>query len=149
MLEFKEELSILSFMDNAIQLQTYGIEPTDKRELVYSLFKNSTTPLSVSMLLRLLSGAHINRATVFRIVKLFEIKQLIKRIDLVEGELRFEIASLPHHHHAHCRTCGAVEIVDVCITEGAKTRVKRSLGFEVLDHSLILFGVCKKCKELV
>lgn len=136
-------------MDNATQLHIYGIEPTDKREVIYSLFKNSITPLSVSMLLRLLKGERINRATVFRIVKLFEIKQLIKRIDLAEGELRFELASLPHHHHALCRTCGAIESINICITDEEKKQVKKSLGFSILDHSLILFGVCKKCKKLV
>ncbi|MCX6731355.1 MAG: Fur family transcriptional regulator [Candidatus Roizmanbacteria bacterium] len=136
-------------MDNATQLQTSGIEPTDKRVTIFSHFVDSPTPLSATQLIKLMKDKRVHRSTVFRAVKLFEEKQLIKRIDFAEGESRFEIANLPHHHHAVCRTCGGIELIDDCITDRIQKNIKKRLGFSTVDHSLTLFGVCKKCKDLV
>jgi Fe2+ or Zn2+ uptake regulation protein len=136
-------------MDIATQLHNKGIEPTDKRVTIYSLFLNSSTPLSVAKIIVQINDKRVHRSTVFRAVKLFEEKELIRRIDFMEDELRFEIASLPHHHHAVCRTCGEVESIDECTIDDIKKSIRKRSGFSVLDHSLVLFGVCKKCKELI
>lgn len=136
-------------MDNATQLQTSGIEPTDKRVTIFSHFVDSPIPLSVTQLIILMKDLRVHRSTVFRAVKLLEEKQLIRRIDFSEGESRFEISSLPHHHHAVCRTCGAVESINVCTIDDIQKSIKKRSGFSTVDHTLTLFGVCKKCKELV
>jgi Fur family ferric uptake transcriptional regulator len=136
-------------MDNATQLQDKGIEPTDKRVEIYSLFSNSPTPLSATAVLTCMKIGSVHRATIFRAIKLFEDKGLIKRVDFMEGEYRYELSSLPHHHHAVCKTCGAVEAVETCIVEELKKKLKRQNGFHVIDHSFELFGVCKKCTALV
>lgn len=136
-------------MDNATQLHNMGIEPTDNRIVILSHFMESSTPLSAKQLIVKIKGKQINRATVFRILKLFEEKQIIQRIDFSEGESRFEISSLPHHHHAICRTCGSMERIDECSITDMQKYAKKKLGFSILDHSITLFGVCKKCKALV
>jgi Fur family ferric uptake transcriptional regulator len=80
---------------------------------------------------------------------LLEEKRLLKRVDFMEGEYRYELSSLPHHHHAVCKTCGAVEGVETCIVEELRKKLKKQIGFNVIDHSFELFGVCKKCSDLI
>ena len=136
-------------MDIATQLQKKGIEPTDKRILILSLFLDAHEPLSASMLILLTKGLHIHRATVFRTLILLEKKSLIRRVDFNEGECRYELSSLPHHHHAVCRTCGAVELVTSCIIHDVKNLQKKQTGFSTVDHAITLYGMCKKCTNLI
>jgi Fe2+ or Zn2+ uptake regulation protein len=136
-------------MDNATQLQEVGIEPTSNRLLIFSQFINTHKPLSALTILNVIKDRRIHRATVFRCIKLLEEKKLLKRVDFMEGEYRYELSSLPHHHHAVCKTCGAVERVDTCTVEELRKQLKKQIGFQVINHSFELFGVCKKCAELV
>jgi Fur family ferric uptake transcriptional regulator len=136
-------------MEKATQLHIKGIEPTDNRRLILSYFMSAHEPLSASALLLLLKGKRIHRATVFRILSLFEEKDILSRVDFHEGEYRFELSAIPHHHHTVCKTCGAVERVDWCMVKDAKTQIKKRTGFRIIDHSFTFWGVCKKCTELV
>ena len=132
-------------MDNATQLQEFGIEPTANRIQILSLFVGAHYPLSASIIIQMSRERKIHRATVFRIISLFEDRKLLKRIDFMEGEFRYELTSLPHHHHLVCRACGDIQTLKECPVEDVIKRVKRMAGFQTLDHSCELFGICKKC----
>lgn len=136
-------------MDNATQLQTNDIEPTDKRLKIFSLFMSSMEPLSAASLCMLLVGTRIHRATIFRTLALFEKSNIIRRVDFKEGEYRYELGSLPHHHHCICKTCGAIESIDMCTISETKKQIKKRIGFQVIDHAFTLFGICKKCMDLI
>ncbi len=136
-------------MDNATQLHAFGIEPTTNRIQILSLFLDAHFPLSASVLIRMTREKKIHRATIFRTISLFEERKLVKRIDFMEGEFRYELTTLPHHHHLICRACGDIQTMEECPVTNVVKRVKRKTGFQTIDHSCELFGVCKKCSVLV
>lgn len=138
-------------MDTATQLQNVGIQPTGQRIIIYKMFSHASAPLSVTSILALLHEQNepVHRATVFRTVHLFELKRLLRKVDFFEGELRYELASLPHHHHAVCRTCGKIETIYDCVIHDIQKAVRRRLGFEIVEHSFEIFGICKQCKKLI
>ena len=52
-----------------------------------------------------------------------------------------------HHGHIVCLRCGRVEeFVDVDI-ERMQKNVAKKYGYELCDHSLILYGICEACRK--
>ncbi|HYM66579.1 MAG TPA: transcriptional repressor [Patescibacteria group bacterium] len=97
-----------------------------------------------------LHGAVVRRlcaadySTVFRAVASLERSGLVKRIDLGDGKVHFELAE-EHHEHIRCDRCGRVVEVPGCVLEDAAASVKGSTGFIVTSHQLLFTGLCPEC----
>jgi Fe2+ or Zn2+ uptake regulation protein len=90
----------------------------------------------------------VNMATLYRMMTDFAERGLVHASDLGHGHVDYEIAHRPHHHHAVCESCGAVEDVYPCEEECAfeKAVLKSSALFkEIKRQQTVFFGVCKKC----
>ena len=94
----------------------------------------------------------IGLATVYRTVQLLLELELIDRISLDDGFIRYEIADArksEHHRHHHliCLKCGSVTAFQRDMLEALETGVKTALGFHVTDHEVKLYGFCRDCLE--
>ncbi len=86
----------------------------------------------------------IGLATVYRVLTQFEAAGLVTRHHFEGGTAVFELNHGSHHDHILCVDCGRVEeFVDGGIEERQQAVAKR-LGFEISDHSLILYGHCRR-----
>src|SRR3989449_7310868 len=83
-------------------------------------------------------------STVFRAVTGMEKEGLVKRIDLGDGKVHYELSE-DHHEHIRCDSCGRVVEVPGCVLEDAERSVKTSTGFVVTSHQLLFTGVCPDC----
>lgn len=91
------------------------------------------------------SNEDIGLATVYRVLTQFEAAGLVTRHHFENGMAVFELNRGDHHDHIVCVDCGAVsEFVDTAIEERQKA-VARERGFEMHDHSMILYGRCANC----
>ena len=84
-------------------------------------------------------------STVFRAVSGLERDGLIKRIDLGDGKVHFELSDEQHHEHIRCDDCGRVVEVAGCVLENVSTAVTSSTGFKVTSHQLLFTGICPEC----
>jgi len=92
----------------------------------------------------LVSEEDIGLATVYRVLTQFEAAGLVTRHHFEGGMAVFELNHGAHHDHIVCADCGKVEeFMDGGIEERQQAVAKR-LGFEISDHSLILYGHCRK-----
>lgn len=94
----------------------------------------------------------IGLATVYRTVQLLLELELIDRINLDDGYVRYEIADMEksehhRHHHLICLRCGGITAFQNDMLEALETGVKAALGFQVTDHEVKLYGFCKDCLE--
>ena len=95
----------------------------------------------------------IGLATVYRTVQLLLEMQLVDRINLDDGCVRYEIGHLVDgeskhtHHHLICRDCGKVLSFNDDLLEELENHIERMMGFRVLDHELKFYGQCKDCAE--
>lgn len=86
----------------------------------------------------------IGLATVYRVLTQFEAAGLVTRHHFEDGMAVFELNQGTHHDHIVCIDCGRVEeFLDGGIEE-RQTAVAKRLGFEIRDHSLILYGHCRR-----
>jgi len=90
------------------------------------------------------SNEDIGLATVYRVLTQFEAAGLVTRHHFENGMAVFELNRGDHHDHIVCLDCGKVEeFVDSGIEERQKT-IASQRGFDIHDHSMILYGRCRR-----
>lgn len=95
----------------------------------------------------------IGLATVYRTIQVLSDLNLIDRLNLDDGCVRYEIGGAAkeenthHHHHLICLNCGAVLTFEYDLLEILEERIKESMDFEVVNHEVKLFGYCKDCRD--
>lgn len=88
------------------------------------------------------AGEEIGLATVYRVLTQFEAAGLVNRHHFEGGQAVFELSQGGHHDHLVCLKCGkVVEFLDPVIEDRQK-QIARDNGFEITDHSMILYGHC-------
>ncbi|MBA2654193.1 MAG: ferric iron uptake transcriptional regulator [Gammaproteobacteria bacterium] len=91
------------------------------------------------------SGDDVGLATVYRVLTQFETAGLVKRHNFEGDHAVFEIEQGEHHDHLVCVKCGRVdEFIDEVI-EKRQEDIALQSDFIMTDHSLTIYGVCKKC----
>lgn len=90
------------------------------------------------------SNEDIGLATVYRVLTQFEAAGLVSRHHFEDGMAVFEINQGAHHDHIVCVECGRVEEFMDSGIEERQTAVAKKLGYEIRDHSLILYGQCQR-----
>ena len=84
-------------------------------------------------------GEDIGLATVYRVLTQFETAHLVTRHNFEGGHSVFELDDGEHHDHMVCVETGeVVEFVSDEI-ERLQSDVAAKHGFEILDHSLVLY----------
>ena len=86
----------------------------------------------------------IGLATVYRVLTQFEAAGLVTRHHFEGAMAVFEVNEGPHHDHIVCLDCGRVEEFMDSGIEERQTSVAQRLGFTIRDHSLILYGHCRR-----
>lgn len=95
--------------------------------------------------------ADIGIATVYRTIQMLSELSLLDKLNLDDGFVRYEISkkekedACHHHHHLICLDCGTIYAFQDDLLETLEDRIRDTLGFEVVDHEVKLFGHCKKC----
>jgi len=95
------------------------------------------------------NGEDVGLATVYRVLTQFEQAGLLVRHHFESGKAVFEMNEGSHHDHIVCVKCGRVEeFYDEEIEKRQKAAAEK-YGFSMQDHSLTIYGLCKKqpCTE--
>lgn len=93
----------------------------------------------------------IGLATVYRTIQLLLELELIDRINLDDGYVRYEIGSLEvehtrhHHHHLICLECGKVMSFQDDLLDELEEKIEKTTQFQVVNHEVKLYGYCKEC----
>jgi Fur family ferric uptake transcriptional regulator len=129
-----------------------GYRLTGPRRAVFEALAASREPRSIAELHGAVGGARANLVSVYRTVKLLCDIGLVRTTDSARGQRRYELAEpfTAHHHHLICRRCGQIEDLEGCLLAPRLLaqlgrRVRHSHAFQVTDHELRFFGVCRRC----
>lgn len=128
-------------------LRRAGLKVTTPRlKILDILAGNSTRHLSAEAIYKSLleSNEDIGLATVYRVLTQFESAGLVSRHHFEDGMAVFELNEGTHHDHIVCVDCGKVEeFIDAGIEERQR-EIALQRGFDIQDHSLVLYGHCRK-----
>ena len=92
------------------------------------------------------SGEDVGLATVYRVLTQFEQAGIVMRHNFEGGSAVFELADEGHHDHMVCLDTGKViEFLDPEIEKRQKM-IAEEHGYELVEHSLVLYVRPKKKK---
>ena len=89
---------------------------------------------------------NVGLGTVYRNLNTLAKEGLIRKIELDDGNDRFD-KTLCLHNHLKCTTCGkAIDITPKLNSKKIK-EIERKTGFKITDSSFNINGICEKCKK--
>jgi Fur family ferric uptake transcriptional regulator len=127
------------------------------REVILNLLSRTSKHLSAKDIYTALHSVYpgIGLTTVYRTLDLLAKAGLITKLDIGEGQSRYELKSdekEEHHHHLICTQCGRIidykDFLDEELELVKKTEktLARKYNFTVHDHNIEFYGLCDKCK---
>ena len=95
----------------------------------------------------------IGLATVYRTIQLLSELNLIDKLNLDDGFVRYEIGkqgngeSNHHHHHLICLGCGKVLTFQDDLLETLEQKIQNTMEFQIVDHEVKFYGYCENCQK--
>jgi Fur family transcriptional regulator, ferric uptake regulator len=94
------------------------------------------------------TNPRIGRATVYRSIEKLVRMKVLDRIEFADGKHSFRMcANEKHHHHLACTRCHRVIALDFCLESDIINAIGKRESFDIDDHSITLFGLCKECQH--
>ncbi|MFJ5519366.1 Fur family transcriptional regulator [Streptomyces griseoluteus] len=88
---------------------------------------------------------HISVQAVYDALHALTAVGLIRRIEPAGSAARFEGRVGDNHHHAVCRSCGAVADVDCAVGHAPCLTASDDRGFVIDEAEVVYWGVCSDC----
>ncbi|MGH2632363.1 MAG: Fur family transcriptional regulator [Tepidiformaceae bacterium] len=128
----------------AARLSGDGRRITGPRRRVLRAMTAAKRPFTVEELCAELPD--VGRATVFRTVRLLVDTEVLCRVVIEDGTVRYQLSDGEHHHHLVCSCCGSLQdfadpAMDRLIEANAEAR-----QFALAGHAIELYGVCAACQ---
>lgn len=129
-------------------LRRAGLKVTGPRLKILDILANEAVGghLSAEDVYRRLIDAEqdIGLGTVYRVLSQFEAAGLVTRHHFDGETAVFELNRGEHHDHVVCMDCQRVEEFTDEAIESLQSAAAARLGFEIVDHALILYGRCRR-----
>ena len=136
-------------MDEQLQsLRSKSLKVTPQRRLILQEFLALKQHVSTEEMCSIVrkKDPSIGQATVFRFMKTLAEAGIAQPSGLGERGLRYE-PDREHHDHMICAQCGAIAEFKSDIIEREQRRIARSLGYQLKNHRMELYGLCSKCAK--
>ena len=85
-------------------------------------------------------------SSVFRAAENLAADGIARKLVVDDGRTRFELVGA-HHDHLYCTLCHELVPVPCLIEHNDFAALERATGAAILDHHLILSGVCRTCRQ--
>ncbi len=138
-------------MDSSViveKLRHKGVKATTNRILVYRLLQQSSTPLSLSNMERLMVS--MDKSSIFRVLTLFLEHDVVHAFEDGRGVLNYEMCAedghCDHHDghiHFYCESCQRSFCLDQIKVPGFELPV----GFYPHSVSFVVKGECPECRD--
>lgn len=93
----------------------------------------------------------IGLATVYRTVQLLVELEVLSKLNLDDGFVRYELddhdEDQHHHHHLICSECGKIIEVKEDLLDSLENEIESKYAFQIKDHKLKFFGLCETCQQ--
>ena len=137
-------------MEQRQELRKAGLKITLPRLKILEIFEQANNRhLSAEDIYKelLQSDEDIGLATVYRVLTQFEAAGLVTRHNFEGGHSVFELDDGEHHDHMVCVETGDVVEFFSEEIEALQRKMAEEHGFELLDHSLVLYVRPKKSEQ--
>ena len=92
------------------------------------------------------SGTAADFSSVFRAAERLVAEGVARKLLLVDGRARFELATA-HHDHLHCTRCDRLVPIPCVIGGDTCSTLESEAGVAIREHSIVFSGLCQHCSE--
>jgi Fur family ferric uptake transcriptional regulator len=85
-------------------------------------------------------------SSVFRAAEKLAADGVARKLVVDDGRTRFELVG-DHHDHLYCTRCHELVAVPCLMADSDFAALERATGAAILDHHLVLSGVCRSCRR--
>jgi Fur family ferric uptake transcriptional regulator len=87
----------------------------------------------------------VSQQAVYDVLRALTDAGLVRRIQPPDSVARYEARVGDNHHHAVCRSCGAIADVDCAVGFAPCLTAADEHGFAIDEAEVIYWGVCPEC----
>lgn len=140
-------MSLLSRVDLAAAVRDAGLRVTASRVAVLSEVTEGKhmTADQVAVAVRARVGT-ISTQAVYDVLGALTRAGLVRRIEPAGSPARYETRVADNHHHAVCRSCGAITDVDCVIGAPPCLLPAEASGFTIDEAEVTFWGLCPACQ---
>ena len=135
---------------DAEDLKSAGLKVTLPRlKILEVLEKSSNHHMSAEDIYRILMEQHqdVGVATIYRVLTQFEESGIVNKLNFENNQAVYELSNVEHHDHLVCVKCSTIIEFQDDVIEQHQLQIANKYDFQLTDHSLYLYGLCKNCKE--
>ncbi len=133
---------------DAEDLKSAGLKVTLPRLKILEVLESSPSHhLSAEDIYRVLIEQHeeVGVATIYRVLSQFEESGIVHKLNFENNQAVYELCGADHHDHLVCVKCNKIIEFQDDVIEKHQIQIADKHGFELTDHSLYLYGLCKEC----
>src|SRR5690554_4949996 len=137
-------------------LRDNGLKVTSQRLMILeALRKRPDKHLTAEEIYELVKAKNpdIGLATIYRTIQLLSELNLIDKLNIGDGQVRYKIGQLDkddnihHHHHLICLNCEKILTFEDDLLDQLEDTIEKTMNFKVVDHEVKLFGYCSECAD--
>ena len=133
---------------DAEDLKSAGLKVTLPRLKILEVLESSPSHhLSAEDIYRVLieQNEEVGVATIYRVLSQFEESGIVQKLNFENNQAVYELCGADHHDHLVCVKCNKIIEFQDDVIEQHQIQIEKKHGFELTDHSLYLYGLCKDC----
>lgn len=125
------------------------IKNTKQRQIILNILTTSKAPQTAEdiYMKAIIVSPNIAKTTVYRNIDSLFSNGIISRYRFDKDKYSYELNTNVHTHYLLCKKCGELTSLKKCPILDLENSILKDTGFNVTNHSIELFGFCKKCKE--
>ncbi len=130
-----------------LRLRAVGLRVTTSRLAVLEAVER-TPHVDAETLATVLRASHpsLTAPSVHKVLGDLTTAGLVRRIGLGRTAARFETRVGDNHHHAVCRSCGAIEDISCVVGHAPCLEPSDAAGFELEQAEVTFWGLCPRCR---
>ncbi|GAA4412347.1 Fur family transcriptional regulator [Fodinibacter luteus] len=87
----------------------------------------------------------VSHQAVYDVLRALTSAGLLRRIQPAGSVARYESRVGDNHHHAVCRSCGAIADVDCAVGHTPCLTASDDVGFRIDEAEVVYWGLCARC----
>ncbi|MGE4570425.1 MAG: ferric iron uptake transcriptional regulator [Gammaproteobacteria bacterium] len=134
---------------DAQDLKSAGLKVTLPRlKILEVLEKSPNHHLSAEDIYRALieQNEEVGVATIYRVLTQFEESGIVNKLNFENNLSVYELSNVEHHDHLVCVKCNEIVEFQDDVIESHQLQIAKQHGFQLTDHSLYLYGLCRRCQ---
>ena len=133
------------------RLHAQGGRMTSQRRLILQTLERLSGHPTAEQLFQIVrrQDSSLSLSTIYRTLRWLQEEDLVSTRLFHEDrrQERFDPAFPSEHHHFMCTACKSVIEFDTQLIDSIKTQFERQTGAQVQVGSIVLYGLCARCRE--